>query len=37
MPKAAAEEHEIAGHTVRLSSPDKVVFPRKGYTKRDVF
>jgi DNA ligase D len=37
MPKAAAEEHEIAGHTVRLSSPDKIVFPRPGYTKRDVF
>ena len=37
MPKAAAEEHEIAGHTVRLTSPDKVCFPRKGYTKRDVF
>ena len=37
MPKAAAEEHEIAGHTVRLSSPDKVVFPDRGFTKRDVF
>ncbi|GAA0551679.1 non-homologous end-joining DNA ligase [Paractinoplanes ferrugineus] len=37
MPKAAAEEHEIAGRTVRLTSPDKVVFPRPGYTKRDVF
>ena len=37
MPKAAAEEHEIAGHTVRLSSPDKICFPRPGYTKRDVF
>src|SRR5882724_2504974 len=37
MPKAAAEELEIAGHTVRLTSPDKVCFPRKGYTKRDVF
>jgi DNA ligase D len=37
MPKAAAEELEIAGHTVRLSSPDKICFPRKGYTKRDVF
>jgi len=37
MPKAAAEEHEIAGHTVRLSSPDKLVFPSQGYTKRDVF
>jgi DNA ligase D len=35
--KAAAEEVEIAGHTVRLTSPDKVCFPRKGYTKRDVF
>jgi DNA ligase D len=37
MPKAAAEEHEIAGHTVRLSSPDKIVFPERGFTKRDVF
>ncbi len=37
MPKAAAEEHEIAGHAVRLSSPDKICFPRTGYTKRDVF
>jgi DNA ligase D len=35
--KAPAEEIEIAGHAVRLSSPDKVCFPRKGYTKRDVF
>jgi DNA ligase D len=35
--KAPAEEVEIAGHAVRLSSPDKVCFPRKGYTKRDVF
>jgi DNA ligase D len=37
MPKAAAEEIEIAGHTVRLTSPDKICFPRPGYTKRDVF
>lgn len=37
MPKAAAEEHQIAGHTVRLSSPDKVIFPGRGFTKRDVF
>ncbi|GAA2670265.1 non-homologous end-joining DNA ligase [Actinoplanes palleronii] len=37
MPKAAAEEHQIAGHTVRLSSPDKVVFAERGFTKRDVF
>src|SRR3954469_15987042 len=35
--KAPAEELEIAGHTVRLTSPDKIAFPRKGYTKRDVF
>jgi DNA ligase D len=35
--KAPAEEIEIAGHTVRLSSPDKVCFPSRGYTKRDVF
>ncbi|BAL92037.1 hypothetical protein AMIS_68170 [Actinoplanes missouriensis 431] len=37
MPKAAAEEIEIAGHTVRLSSPDRVMFPSRGFTKRDVF
>ncbi|WP_433826738.1 non-homologous end-joining DNA ligase [Actinoplanes sp. CA-015351] len=37
MPKAAAEEIEVAGHTVRLSSPDKVMFPDRGFTKRDVF
>src|SRR6185312_9281407 len=35
--KTPAEELEIAGHTVRLTSPDKICFPRKGYTKRDVF
>ena len=35
--KAPAEVVEIAGHEVRLTSPDKVVFPRRGYTKRDVF
>jgi DNA ligase D len=35
--KAPAEEIEIAGHTVRLTSPDKVCFAQKGYTKRDVF
>jgi DNA ligase D len=35
--KAPAEEVEVAGHAVRLTSPDKVCFPRRGYTKRDVF
>ncbi|WP_229069235.1 non-homologous end-joining DNA ligase [Actinoplanes sp. DH11] len=37
MPKAPAEEIEVAGRTVRLSSPDKVVFASRGFTKRDVF
>jgi DNA ligase D len=35
--KSAAVEVEVAGHTVRLTSPDKVYFPRRGYTKQDVF
>jgi DNA ligase D len=35
--KSPAVEVEVAGHPVRLSSPDKIVFPRQGYTKRDVF
>ncbi|MEW2474302.1 non-homologous end-joining DNA ligase [Micromonospora gifhornensis] len=35
--KAAAEEIEVAGHTVRLSSPDRVIFPKRGFTKADVF
>jgi DNA ligase D len=30
-------EVQVAGRTVRLSSPDKVYFPERGYTKRDVF
>jgi DNA ligase D len=34
---AAAVEVEVAGHPVRLTSPDKIIFPRRGYTKRDVF
>jgi DNA ligase D len=33
----AAEEIEVAGRTMRLSSPDRVVFPDRGFTKRDVF
>ncbi|GAA4728200.1 non-homologous end-joining DNA ligase [Phytohabitans rumicis] len=36
-PKASAVEVEVAGHAVRLSSPDKVYFPERGFTKRDVF
>ncbi|MFR9774966.1 non-homologous end-joining DNA ligase [Micromonospora sp. MS34] len=35
--KAAAEEIEVAGQTVRLSSPDRVIFPQRGFTKADVF
>jgi DNA ligase D len=35
--KATATEVEVAGHSVRLSSPDKVYFPERQYTKRDVF
>jgi DNA ligase D len=30
-------EVEVAGRKVRLTSPDKVYFPKRGYTKRDVF
>ncbi|WNI26797.1 non-homologous end-joining DNA ligase [Streptomyces sp. ITFR-16] len=29
-------ELEAAGRAVRLSHPDKIYFPEKGYTKRDV-
>jgi DNA ligase D len=35
--KATATEVEVAGRPVRLTSPDKICFPRRGYTKRDVF
>ena len=31
-----AEELEVAGRKVRLTSPDKVYFPGRGFTKRDV-
>src|SRR6266536_2010333 len=27
---------EVAGRTVRVSSPDRVCFPERGFTKRDV-
>jgi DNA ligase D len=33
----AAIEVEVAGRSVRLSSPDKVYFPERKFTKRDVF
>jgi DNA ligase D len=33
---ADALEIEVAGRTVRVSSPDKVCFPKRGFTKRDV-
>ncbi len=33
---AEAVEIEVAGRPVRLSSPDKVYFGERGYTKRDV-
>jgi DNA ligase D len=32
-----AEEIEVAGRAVRLTSPDKVYFASRGFTKRDVF
>ena len=34
---AATAEVQVAGHTVRLSSPDRVMFPQRGFTKKDVF
>lgn len=37
MPKSDAVEYEVGNRTVRLSSPDKVYFPARGFTKRDVF
>jgi DNA ligase D len=30
------EEIEVRGRTVRISNPDKVYFPERGFTKRDV-
>jgi DNA ligase D len=35
--KPSVAEVNIAGHAVRLSSPDKVYFPERGFTKYDVF
>jgi DNA ligase D len=34
--KAAATEIEVAGRTVRVSNPDKIYFPERGFTKLDV-
>ena len=31
-----AVEVEVAGHTVRITSPDKVFFPKRGETKLDL-
>jgi DNA ligase D len=35
-PKPQAVEIEVAGRAVRVSSPDKVYFAERGYTKLDV-
>jgi DNA polymerase LigD, polymerase domain len=37
MAPTKAEEVQVAGHTVRLTNPDKVYFPQRGFTKGDVF
>jgi DNA ligase D len=37
MPKAEVLEYEVGNRTVRLSSPERVVFPERGFTKKDVF
>src|SRR3954454_623638 len=37
MPKPEAQEYEVGNRIVRLSSPDRVMFPDRGFTKRDVF
>jgi DNA ligase D len=37
MAATKAEEVEVAGRTVRLTSADKVYFPERGFTKGDVF
>jgi DNA ligase D len=36
MAATAATQLEVAGRTVRVSSPDKVYFPKRGFTKLDV-
>jgi DNA ligase D len=34
--KTAATELEVAGRAVRISNPDKIYFPERGFTKLDV-
>src|SRR5688572_33201802 len=34
--KAERDVYTVAGREVSVSSPDKVLFPASGYTKRDV-
>jgi DNA ligase D len=34
--KTTATEIEVAGRTVRVSNPDKIYFPERGFTKLDV-
>ena len=36
MAKPAATEIDVAGRTVRISNPDKIYFPERGFTKLDV-
>jgi DNA ligase D len=36
MAKVAATELEVAGRTIRVSNPDKIYFPDRGFTKLDV-
>jgi DNA ligase D len=36
MAGTAATELEVAGRTVRVSNPDKIYFPERGFTKLDV-
>ncbi|MGE5827745.1 MAG: non-homologous end-joining DNA ligase [Micromonosporaceae bacterium] len=36
MAVSTAVELEVAGRTVRITNPDKVYFPRRGFTKMDV-
>src|SRR5215510_7049696 len=37
MPKAEVHEYQVGNRTVRLSSPDRVIFGERGFTKKDVF